>query len=173
MTNEELMQGVNQEAINRAADYYGCSQAVLGTIQDEFGIGNKESFKAATSLSGGIARRGESCGAIIGALMVLGLLRGREIKDDTEVYQAMIAPSIAMCDRFREEIKKQFGFKEELKSTLCHEIQERILGRSFNLNDEADRQEFENAGGHDKTRGCPVVCGIAAQIAADKVLKLL
>ena len=35
------------------------------------------------------------------------------------------------------------------------------------------RQEYENAGGHDKTRGCPVVCGIAAQIAADKVLKLL
>ena len=173
MTNEERMQRVNQDAINRAADYSGCSQAVLGTIQDEFGIGNKESFKAASALSGGIARRGESCGAIIGALMALGLLIGREKKDDIETYQAMIAPSIAMCDSFREKVKKQFGFKEELKSTLCREIQERIFGRSFNLNDEADRQAFENAGGHNKTRGCPVVCGIAAQLAADKVLKLL
>lgn len=52
MTNEERIQRVREQAINRAADYSGCSQAVLGAIQDEFGIGNKESFKAATALLG-------------------------------------------------------------------------------------------------------------------------
>ena len=154
MTNKERIQRVREEAINRAADYSGCSQATLGAIQDEFGIGNKESFKAATALSGGIANRGESCGPVICALMALGLLIGRERKEDTEVFRAMTKPSVEMCSRFKDELKKQFGFQGALKSTLCWDIQEKIFGRSFNLLTEEGLQDFRNADGMSKTKGC-------------------
>jgi C_GCAxxG_C_C family probable redox protein len=171
LTNEERIQRAKRKALEN--DFYsGCSQSVLGALQEEFGIGNKESFKAATVLSGGIARQGETCGAIIGALSALGLVIGRERMEDEETYKAMMAPSIEVHTRFREELKKQFGFEGELESTLCRHIQEKIYGKSFYLADEEERQAFLDAGGHSET-GCPKVCGIAAQVAAEKILGLI
>ena len=67
-------------------EYSGCSQAVLLALQEGLGVGDLESFKAATVLSGGVARRGETCGALLGALMALGLVRGRESIEDTPSY---------------------------------------------------------------------------------------
>ena len=171
MTNEERIQRVKRKALEN--DFYsGCSQSVLGALQDEFFIGNKESFKAATALSGGIARQGETCGAIIGALSALGLVIGREQMEDEAVYKAMMEPSIDLLNRFKEELKRQFYFAEELESTLCKHIQERIYGRSFYLANEEERQAFLDAGGHSEM-GCPKVCGIAAQVAAEKLLELM
>ena len=170
-TNGERIQRAKRKALEN--DFYsGCSQSVLGALQEEFGIGNKESFKAATVLSGGVARQGETCGAIIGALLALGLVIGRERMEDEEAYKAMMPPSIEVLTRFREELKKQFGFKEELESTLCRDIQERVFGRSFYLADDEERRAFLDAGGHSET-GCPRVCGIAAQVAAEKILELI
>jgi hypothetical protein len=144
----------------------------LGALQEELGIGNKESFKASTALSGGIARQGETCGALIGALSALGLVIGRDRIEDTAAYRQMMTPSIALRNRFIEELKRQFGFKEALKDTLCRHIQEKVLGRSFNLSDERDYQAFLDAGGHSET-GCPKVCAIAAQVGAEKILEFL
>jgi hypothetical protein len=70
-----------------------------------------------------------------------------------------------------KELEAQFGFKEELESTLCRHIQEKIYGRSYNLADDKDRQAFLDAGGHSET-GCPKVCGIAAQVIAEKIMEL-
>jgi len=171
MTNEERIQRVKRKALEN--DFHsGCSQAVLGALQEEFRIGNKESFKAATVLSGGVARQGETCGAIIGALLALGLVIGRERMEDEEAYKAMMEPSIEVRTRFKEELKKQFGFEGDLENTLCCHIQEKIYGKSFYLANEEERQAFLAAGGHSET-GCPKTCGIAAQVAAEKLLELI
>ena len=170
-TSEERIQRVKRRALEN--DFHsGCSQSVLGALQEEFGIGNKESFKAATALSGGVARQGETCGAIIGALLALGLVIGREKMENEEAYKAMMPPAIAVRTKFREELKRQFGFKEELESTLCRDIHEKLYGRSFYLADDEERRAFLDAGGHSET-GCPKVCGIAAQVAAEKMLELI
>ena len=50
---------------------------MLLSLQEEFGLGDIQSFKAATVLTGGVVRRGETCGALLGALMALGLAMGR------------------------------------------------------------------------------------------------
>lgn len=163
------------ERIKRKALEYdflsGCSQSVLGAIQEEFAIGNIDSFKAATVLSGGVVRKGETCGAIIGALLALGLVIGRERMEDFDTYQGAMKVGLEVRDKFMKELKAQFGFKEELENTLCRHIQEKIYGRSYNLADERDRQAFLDAGGHSET-GCPKVCGIAAQVVAEKIMEL-
>ena len=165
----------SDEIINRAGSrahannkYSGCSQSVMGALQDELGIGNKESFKAATMLSGGF-RRGETCGAIIGGIMALGLIIGRESMEDTETYRRAMSTADEVSDRFKQELQQQYGFSWELKSTLCPEIQERIYGRPFDLRHEFE--DFLKAGGHSDT-GCPRVCAIAAQVVAEKVIEL-
>jgi len=171
-TAEERIAKAKRKALEYDRDYVGCSQSVLGALQDEFGIGNKESFKASTALSGGVVRQGETCGAIIGALSALGLVIGRNHIEDTETYRAIMDPSTELRARFMEEINKQFKLSEDLKDTLCRHIQEKILGRSFNLANKMDYQAFLAAGGHSEF-GCPKVCGIAAEVAAEKILELI
>ena len=166
-TRDEIIQRAKAKALTNDK-FSGCSQSVLQALQEELGIGNMESFKSATVLSGGL-RRGETCGAIIGALMGLGLVIGRERMEDTDKYQEAMEVSRDVSDRFKEELQKQFGFHQELKTTLCKDIQEMVLGRSFDFWQE--REAFLAAGGHDDN-GCPKVCAIAAQVAAEKILEI-
>lgn len=165
--------GMLKKVRNKAQKYdkfSGCSQSVLLSLQEAFSIGSLESFKAATILSGGIARRGETCGAIIGALMALGLVIGREKMEDTQQYRATMTPANELCQRFQTALKTEFQFAKELKSTLCRDIQKKLYGRAFNLNDRMEYQAFLDAGGHNE-EGCPKVCGIAAQLAAEMILR--
>ena len=164
---DEIIQKARDKALTNDK-FSGCSQSVLLALQEVLGIGNMESFKAATALSGGF-RQGETCGALIGALMALGLVIGRERIEDTETYRRATEISMEINQRFKEELQKQFGFRQELKSTLCQEIQGRVLGRSFDLTREYEA--FLQAGGHSDT-GCPKVCSIAAQVAAEKILEI-
>ncbi len=134
-------------------------------------MGDLQSFKAATVLAGGVARRGETCGALLGALMALGLAVGRERMEDTDQYRRAMGPARRIAERFQEEVQSQFGASVPLDTTLCRDIQASIYDRSFDLNDSADYKAFLAAGGH-SADGCPKVCGIAAQVAAEEIIGL-
>jgi C_GCAxxG_C_C family probable redox protein len=158
----------------RALEYdrnSGCSQSVLLALQEAFDIGDTASFKAATVLSGGVARRGETCGAVLGALMAVGLVVGREDIADTEAYRQAMAPSADLIRAFQERLQAVFGFSRPLETTLCRDIQQRVLGRSFDLNDPTDYAAFLDAGGHGDA-ACPLVCATAAEVAAEKLPEL-
>ncbi len=63
----------------QAAEYFEngfcCSQAVFTTFATEYGIPEDVALKIAAQFGGG-ARKGEMCGSVSGALMVLGLKYG-------------------------------------------------------------------------------------------------
>jgi len=120
-------------------------------------------------MGGGVARRGETCGALIGALMALGLAVGRERMEDTPQYHRAMVPAVEMSRRFQQELQAQFGFSAPLDTTLCRDIQGRIYGRAFDLADPAGLQAFLDAGGH-SPEGCPKVCAVAARVAAEQLL---
>ncbi len=170
MTEEERI----ERAARSALEYDklgGCSQAVLGALQEHLELGGSDSFKAATVLSAGVARRGETCGALIGALMALGIAHGRETMADATAYQRCMSAAQTIVDGFKNEVESRFSFSLPLESTLCPEIQKRIYNRSFDLGREDERQAFLDAGGHDDT-GCPLVCAVAAEVAARTILSL-
>jgi C_GCAxxG_C_C family probable redox protein len=156
----------------RALEYdkfSGCSQSVLLALQEGLDVGDLESFKAATVLSGGVSRRGETCGALLGALMALGLVEGRSKMPDTPVYAAACADGDKLATEFQRRVEKEFKLKEPLKSTICWDIQRAIYGRSYDLRDTTQREEFYANGGHGDN-GCPKVCGVAAEVAAEMLL---
>ena len=70
-----------EETINLAKRYaeegFFCSEAVLLALADCFGVESEIIPKIATGFGAGIARSGEVCGAVVGAIMGLGLLFGR------------------------------------------------------------------------------------------------
>ncbi len=151
--------------------YSGCSQSVLLALQEAFGIGDHESFKAATVLSGGVARKGETCGALIGGLLALGLVVGREDITDTQTYRDAMVPSDEVIKGFQKRLQETFGFDEPLDNTICRDIQKRIYGESFDLTDSVSYKRFIEAGGHGD-EGCPLVCAVAAEVTAEKLLEL-
>lgn len=115
----------------------------------------------AAGLSGGIARRGETCGAIIGGIMAISQIVGRESIEDTEKFGKA------------QEIggEMYLRFKEEIGHTICAEIHKMLYGRAFRLYDEKEREAFHEAGGHEPT-GCPGVCAKAAKITARIIFDL-
>ena len=170
MSNDELIARIGGVALEN--DHYsGCSQAVLGALQSELGIGNAESFRAATTLSGGVARRGETCGALLGALLGLGLVCGRDDMKNTAAYGRAVDKAQTVIEDFKTAVQAGFGITTPLPSTLCRDIQTQIFGRSFEMANDEDRQAFLDMGGHDDDK-CPLVCAIAAEVAARKILAL-
>ena len=76
---EIYLQGKLESKVEKSVNYFkngfNCSQAVLATFAEDFGLSEEMALKIATQFGGG-ARKGEMCGAVSGALMVLGLKFG-------------------------------------------------------------------------------------------------
>lgn len=56
---------------------YNCAQAVLWSFCDQTGLAPDTALRIATGLGAGISRRQETCGAVAGGILVLGLRHGR------------------------------------------------------------------------------------------------
>lgn len=101
--------------VKRAVEYYNnnfnCSQGVFTAFATEMEIDEKLALKLATNFGGG-ERKGELCGAVAGALMVLGLLCGHCDSKDIEGKSKAYAVSTEFMNRF---IKKN-------GSVVCREL---------------------------------------------------
>lgn len=63
---------------------YNCTQSVLMTFTDQGGMNEETAARLAACFGGGLARRGEVCGAVTGALMVLGILLAKPTPEGKE-----------------------------------------------------------------------------------------
>lgn len=58
------------------AQHYNCAQAVLCAFGNRAGIDEDSALRLAASFGGGMGNLKEMCGALTGAFMVLGLMKG-------------------------------------------------------------------------------------------------
>jgi C_GCAxxG_C_C family probable redox protein len=130
-------------------------------LQEKLDLRDAGAFKAASALAGGIAGRGETCGALIGGIMAIGQVLGRESLEDREQFQKAMIPAGEMY----------LKFKEAVGHTLCAEIHKILFGRSFRLYEDEEKEAFVAAGGRGPN-GCPGVGSKAAKIAANIILDL-
>ena len=61
-----------------------CAPAVLSTYSEQFGLEKALALKIACGFGAGIGRMGRTCGAVTGALMVIGLKYGQANLADVE-----------------------------------------------------------------------------------------
>lgn len=152
--------------------YGGCSQAVIAALFDGLNIGNKDVLKSATALPGGGGWRGETCGALLGALMTVGIIMGRDKLEDVEKYSVAMDYSTIIVQDFQNDLYHRAGLTNNLTSTLCWDIQKALLGKAYDLSTVAGRQLFIDAGGRSE-RGCGLTCLIAAEVAAKHIFNIL
>ncbi|SDA46020.1 C_GCAxxG_C_C family probable redox protein [Butyrivibrio sp. INlla18] len=87
-----------EKAMKIFYEKFNCSQAVLGAYTDDYGLTVDQAMKVAACFSGGV-RKGEVCGAVSGAIMVIGLKYG-----DGPDYKTTAYPKAAeFMDRFKEK----------------------------------------------------------------------
>ncbi len=134
---------------------------MLASLQETLGVGDDSIFRSGSALAGGVARRGETCGALTAAIMAIGCIIGRDKLEDRAQYVRAMEVADQMYERF----------KQKVGHTLCAEIHLIKYGRVFHLHIPEESRAFHESGGHSRT-GCPEVCGIAAEIAADIILDL-
>jgi C_GCAxxG_C_C family probable redox protein len=152
----EILNEIEKKAGDYEVLWFSCAQGTLAALQDEFDLGNEEVLKAATAMPG-IALRGETCGAVIGSIMALGLAFGRKKPDESEALQRTLKAAQQFCKKFERE----FG------SCNCRDVHYKVFGRSYNLSDPKELAEFKEAGGREK---CRVPAGKAARIVGELIL---
>jgi|WetSurMetagenome_2_1015567.scaffolds.fasta_scaffold728617_1 C_GCAxxG_C_C family probable redox protein len=91
---------------------HNCAQSVLSVFAGDFGLSEEMALKAASIFGGGIAGTGETCGAITGALMVIGLRYGSTDVQDKDTKEKMRTLGRELMGAF----KSIFG------STKCKEL---------------------------------------------------
>ena len=70
---------------------FSCSQAILATFSEELGLDRATALRVASGFGGGMGRMGETCGAVTGAIMVLGLKHGSAAADDRQAKEVTYA----------------------------------------------------------------------------------
>lgn len=153
----EVLDRLERRALEHLKTYGSCAQSTLKALQEEFGLDSAEALKAATAMPG-VALRGETCGAVSGPVMAFGLAYGRERPEETEAFLRTLQLAHRFCRLF----------EKELGSCRCADIQQRLFGRSFDLTDPQQMQEFAAAGAAEKCR-IPVVA--AVRIAGRLILE--
>lgn len=90
-----------EKALSLFSNNFNCSQAVFTAFAPDFGIDEKLALMLATSFGGG-ARNGEICGAVSGALLVIGLKYGHWDSTDNEQKSRAYEISVDFTKRFKE-----------------------------------------------------------------------
>ena len=89
-----------------------CAQAVLATLGPAAGLAESDCLRIAAPFGAGLGRLGETCGAVSGALMVLGLRYGGETTRDPNA-------KTALYDRVRDFVAR---FKARNQTIVCREL---------------------------------------------------
>jgi C_GCAxxG_C_C family probable redox protein len=134
-TARDPMKDKSAAAASMVAGSWNCAQSVLGVFCDELGFDKETAMKLASGFGAGMARRQEVCGAVSGAIMVVGLKHGQAREDDKAAKETAYRLSRVVLDRFQAE----FG------SCLCREL---LPG--LDLATEAGHQRYKAEGWSEK-----------------------
>ncbi len=88
-----------QDAVSAFASGFNCSQAIVRTYGPDYGLSAPDSARASCGFGGGM-RRGDTCGAVTGALMVLGLRFGAQDASDTSAKAGVYSKVTEFQSRF-------------------------------------------------------------------------
>jgi C_GCAxxG_C_C family probable redox protein len=72
----------SDEAVSSFKCGFSCSQAVFSSFSGEMGLDRDTTNKVACGFGGGMARTGNVCGAVTGAIMVIGMKYGKTSPED-------------------------------------------------------------------------------------------
>ena len=119
-----------------------CAQAVLGAYAGDLGIDMDKALQTSVGFGGGMGRLQETCGAVSGAVLVLGLASRFKEADGREKINEVYAKT----RRFVEEFTKEMG------TANCREL------LNCDLSSEEGQKFFKDNNLKDKCRSYVRLC---------------
>jgi len=101
-----------EKAKERFMDGFNCSQSVFSAFASDFGLSDEMALLIASGFGGGLGRCGYVCGAVSGAIMVIGLKYGFLNPIDEEARLKVYS----VVKRFIEK------FLDENNSIMCKDL---------------------------------------------------
>lgn len=106
-----------ERALEAFGQGFNCSQAVLLSHCADFGLEDEMALRVSGAFGGGMGHIGETCGAVTGALMLIGLKYGKTKADDAEAKDRAYAKVKEYTDAF----KAAHG-SIKCKDLICYDI---------------------------------------------------
>jgi len=160
-TKKAIAQKAYELGFTYEQNYRGCAQCTLAALQDAFHLPDENLFRAASALaSGGGLTCAGSCGGFTGGLMFMSSLLGRRrdyFDNDNDFKYTSFELGRELHDRF----VTKYG------TVICSEIHSKLFGRTYDLYNSTDKQQFNDDGAH--TDKCTSVVAQAAQWTAEIV----
>ena len=143
--------------VDKAEEYFNnnfnCSQAVFATFATEIGLDEELALKIATQFGGG-ARKGEMCGAVSGALMVLGLKYGH--------FHAQDAEEKGRAYQIAEDFMNRFI--EKKGTVVCRELLEYDISKTEGMKKIKELNLFKSI--------CPEMIRCATELVDEMINEL-
>jgi len=95
----------SEYSVNCFNDGFSCSQAVLASHCEMLGLDKELAFKVSGAFGGGMGHIGEACGAVTGALMLIGLKYGKYKKEDLESKDK----TYSIVNEYIDNFKNKYG----------------------------------------------------------------
>lgn len=102
----------SEKAVKYFNEKFNCSQAVFAAFSPEFGIPENVAFKIGCPFGAGMGRMQETCEAVTGAFMVIGLKHGKSNREEEHLKQL----SYELVNNFTER------FKSRNKTIKCRDL---------------------------------------------------
>jgi C_GCAxxG_C_C family probable redox protein len=170
-----------QIAYSKGKDYEAratdCCQCTIAAVQDAIGCRNDDILRAGSALAGGLAFTGQgTCGALVGAVMVVGQLYGRTReefdkdaqKEIREVDWVNVAKGWDLAYELFEWFRAEYG------TIICSDIKKKLFGENhedyIRPNSPARSALSKKSRGYEKGI-CPGVVALAAQWATEIILR--
>ena len=109
------------DLVDEQFSQFNCAQTVFSLFADELGLDQKTALKIASGFGGGMACA-ETCGAVTGAYMVIGMKHGHSTSDEAEKANTKL-----QVQKFNAEFEKIHG------SLIC----KKLIGFDISKADEA------------------------------------
>ena len=90
-----------EQAVACFKEGFSCSQAVLSTYGPTLGLDRKTALRVSGAFGGGMGRMGQTCGAVTGAFMVIGLKYGKTRAEDNQTRDKAYSLVREFVDRFK------------------------------------------------------------------------
>ena len=91
------------EAADKLHENYNCAQSVMTAFAEDFGLNKNQALSVSVGFGGGMGRTQETCGAVTGAIMILGLASDFKEGDKRDKINAVYAKVRAFLDDFARE----------------------------------------------------------------------
>jgi C_GCAxxG_C_C family probable redox protein len=79
---------------------FNCAQAVFTTYAEEFGMDRTSALKVSCGLGAGMGRKQEVCGAVSGAILLIGCKHGKTIREDNAANELTYKLVRELSDKF-------------------------------------------------------------------------